>query len=164
MLTWETVSWGPKLEQCIPVYWIKISKKNSINISFWEKNDVLLLKKIESPLPKDFICQLELKLCQWFWRIRIVKVVNVILLCCYYISLKIGHCSYFNKFKSSLPNDALCQVWLKLTPGSGKFKPKCKSLWRQQWRQTKEFWSEKLTWAFSSGKFKSINFDWLLIV
>ena len=34
-----------------------------------EKNAALHLNKLESPLPKDALCQVWLKLAQWFWRI-----------------------------------------------------------------------------------------------
>ena len=35
-----------------------------------EKDRVLHLKKLESPSPKDALCQVWLKLAQWFWRGR----------------------------------------------------------------------------------------------
>jgi hypothetical protein len=33
-----------------------------------EKGDPLHLNKLETPLPKDDLCQVWLKLAQWFWR------------------------------------------------------------------------------------------------
>ena len=38
---------------------------------------VLYLKKLESPSPKDALCQYCLKLAQWFWRIRFLNFDNV---------------------------------------------------------------------------------------
>ena len=42
-----------------------------------EKGRVLHLNKLESPLPKDALCQVWLKLDQWFWRRRFLNFVNV---------------------------------------------------------------------------------------
>ena len=39
-------------------------------ISPWKNGVALHLKKIESPSPKDALCQVWLKLAQWFWRRR----------------------------------------------------------------------------------------------
>ena len=33
---------------------------------------VLHLSKLESPLPRDALCQVWLKLTQWFWRKRLI--------------------------------------------------------------------------------------------
>jgi hypothetical protein len=33
-----------------------------------EKGDPFILKKLEFPPPKDYLCQVWLKLAQWFWR------------------------------------------------------------------------------------------------
>ena len=43
-----------------------------------EKCGALHLKKLESPSPKDALCQVWLKLAQWFWR-RFFNFVNVFL-------------------------------------------------------------------------------------
>ena len=37
----------------------------------------LNLNKLESPLPKDALCQVWLKLAQWFWRRRFLNFINV---------------------------------------------------------------------------------------
>ena len=42
-----------------------------------EKCGALHLNKLESPLPKDALCQIWSKLAQWFWRRRILNFVNV---------------------------------------------------------------------------------------
>ena len=43
----------------------------------WEKGGALHLNKLESPSPKDALCQVWLKLAQWFWRKRFLNFVNV---------------------------------------------------------------------------------------
>ena len=35
----------------------------------------LIISKLEFPLPKEALCLVNLKLCQWFWRIRKCKKV-----------------------------------------------------------------------------------------
>ena len=42
-----------------------------------EKGWALHLNKPKSPSPKDALCQVELKLAQWFWRRRFLNFVNV---------------------------------------------------------------------------------------
>ena len=42
-----------------------------------EKGRTLYLNKLESPSPKDALCQVWLKLAQWFWRRRFFNFVNV---------------------------------------------------------------------------------------
>ena len=44
-----------------------------------EMGVILHLIKLESPSPKDALCQVWLKLAQWFWR-RFLNFINVILL------------------------------------------------------------------------------------
>jgi hypothetical protein len=65
-----------------------------------------------------------------------------------------------NNSESPSPKDDLCQLWLQLAWRFWRSR-KCKSLtdWRQTDRQMKRQmtdngWSEKLTWAFSSGELK----------
>ena len=72
------------------------------------------LNKLESPSPKDALCQVWLKLAQWFWRRRIFNFVNVFSLLRNYLPLEKGGAHHLNKLESPSPKDALCQVWLKL--------------------------------------------------
>ena len=44
------------------------------------KDLALHLKKLESPSPMDTLCQVWLKLSQWFWRRRFLKFLNFFLL------------------------------------------------------------------------------------
>ena len=57
----------------------------------------------------------------------------------------------------------LYQVSLKLFGGSGEEEENVKSLWQQRrpsWRTTDKLWSEKLTWAFSTGELTTPGTKW----
>ena len=75
---------------------------------------VLHQNKPESPLPQEALCQVELKLTQWFWRRRLLNFVNVFSLFRTHLPLKKGRALHFNKTQSLSPEYALCQIWLKL--------------------------------------------------
>ena len=75
---------------------------------------VFQLNKLEFPSPKDALCQIWLKLAQWFWRRRFLNFVNIFSLFHYYLLLEKVGALHLNKLKSPSPNDALCQVWVKL--------------------------------------------------
>ena len=80
---------------------------------------VLRLNKLQSPSPKDALCQVWLKLAKWFWRRRFFNFVNVFSLFGNYLSLEKGGVLYlniFNNLESPSPEDedALFQVLLKL--------------------------------------------------
>ena len=79
-----------------------------------EKGRALHLNKLESPSPKDALCQVWLKLAQWFWRRRFLNFVNIFSLFRNYLPLEKGGAHHLNKLESPSPKDALCQVWLKL--------------------------------------------------
>ena len=79
-----------------------------------EKGRALLLNKLESPSPKDALCQVWLKLAQWFWRRRFFNFVNVFSLFRNYLPLEKVGALHLDKLISPSPKDALCQVWLKL--------------------------------------------------
>ena len=78
-----------------------------------EKGVALHSKKCESPSPKYALCQVWLKLAQWFLR-RCFKFVNVFSLFRNYLPLEKGVALHSKKCESPSPKDALCQVWLKL--------------------------------------------------
>ena len=80
----------------------------------YEKLLVLHLQKFESPSPKDALCQVWLKLAQWFWLRGFFNFINVFWLFQNYLPLEKGRALHLNKLKSPSPKDALCQVWLKL--------------------------------------------------
>ena len=74
-----------------------------------EKSRALHFNKIESPSPKDDLCQVWLKLAQWFCR-RFFNFVNVFSLLRNYFPLEKGGALHFNKLESPSLKDALCQV------------------------------------------------------
>ena len=80
----------------------------------FEKGRALHLNKLESPSPKDALCQDWLKLAQWFWRRRFFNFINVFSLFRNYFLLEKCGPLHLNKLESPSPKDALCQVWLKL--------------------------------------------------
>ena len=79
-----------------------------------EKDRALDLINIESPSPKDALCQVQLKLAQWFWKWRLFNFINVFLLFRNYLPLEKGGALHLNKLESPSPKNAMCQVWLKL--------------------------------------------------
>ena len=85
----------------------------SHNYLLFEKGMALYLNKLKSPSPKSALCQVRLKLAQWFCR-RFLKFVNIFSLFRYYLSIEKVVALHLNKLESPSPKDALCQVWLKL--------------------------------------------------
>ena len=81
---------------------------------------VLHLNKLESPSPKDALCQVWLKLARWFWRRGLFYFVNVFSLFHTYLPLEKSGALHLNKHESPSTNDALCQVWLNWPSGSGE--------------------------------------------
>ena len=99
--------------------------RNFVNISPLEKGGSLHLNKFESLLTKDTLCQVLMKLAQWFWRRRFFKNINVFSQFGNYLLLEKGGSLHLNKFESLSPKDALCQVLLKLTQGFWRRRRKC---------------------------------------
>ena len=81
----------------------------------YENWTVLKLNKHESPSSKEALCQVWLKLAQWFLIRRLFNFVNAFSLFRSYLPFEKGGAPHLNKFESPLPNDALCQTLLKLT-------------------------------------------------
>ena len=80
----------------------------------FEKGWGLHLNKLISPSHKNALCQVWLKLAQWFWIRRFFNFVNVFSLFRNYLPLEKSGALHLNKLESPSPKDALCQVWLKL--------------------------------------------------
>ena len=80
----------------------------------FEKGGALHLNKLISPSHKDALCQVWLKLAQWFSRRRFFNFVNVFSLFRNYLPLGKDGALHLNKPESPSPKDALCQVCLKL--------------------------------------------------
>ena len=125
---------------------------------------VLHLKKLESLSYKDACARL-VEIGSVVQEKRIFfNFVNVFSLFRNYLPLEKGGNLHLKKLESPSPKDALCQVWLKLVQWFWRRRWKCEKFIdgqtdrrtdRQTDRQkTDDRWSEKLTWAFSSGELK----------
>ena len=79
-----------------------------------EKGGALHLNKVESPWHRDALCQVWLKMAQWFWKRQFVNFVNVFSQFHKYLPFEKGGALHLNQIKSPSPWDILCQVWLKL--------------------------------------------------
>ena len=87
---------------------------HNLNNLLLEKGGVLHSKKLKSPSLKESLCQVWLKLAQWFWRWRLQNFVNVFLLFRNHLPLERDSTLHLNTLESPSLKDALCQVWLKL--------------------------------------------------
>ena len=100
------------------------------------------------------VCQVWLKLANWFWRRGFLNFINLFLLCHNYLSFEKSMALHLNKLKSPLPKDALCKVWLKLVQWFGRIRWNCEKFTdRQTNRQMDEGRQaiRRFTWALSSG-------------
>ena len=75
-----------------------------------EKGGSLHLNKLESPLPKDDVCQVWLKLAQRFLRRRLFKSFQSNFTIFNYLPLGKGMTIHLNRLESPLLKDALRQV------------------------------------------------------
>ena len=78
-----------------------------------EKGYPLSLKTFESPSPKEYLCQVWLKLVQWFWR-RFSYDPIPFLHFCDYLPFEEDLVLLLNKLEFSTSKDNLYQVWLTL--------------------------------------------------
>ena len=62
-----------------------------------EKGRALYLNELKSPSSNDALCQVWLKLAEWFWRRRFFNFVNVFLLFCNYLPLEKGRTPLFEQ-------------------------------------------------------------------
>ena len=69
---------------------------------------VLHLNKLESLSLQDALCQVWLKLAQWFWRRRFLNFVNLFSLFGSYLPIENGGAFHLNKLEFPSPKDALC--------------------------------------------------------
>ena len=65
--------------------------------------------KLHFPSIKDALCQVWLKLAQWFWRRRFLNILNINLLFLYYLHLEKGRALHLNQLESHSLKDVLCQ-------------------------------------------------------
>jgi hypothetical protein len=87
-----------------------------------------IFENLESPLPKDDLCQVWLKLACWLWRRRFLKNFSEFLLFRDYLPLEKSNPLHLNNLEFPPPKDDLCQVWLKLAQWFWKRSRKCKCL------------------------------------
>ena len=106
----------------ISYHWIREEKPHHYLYENWM---VLHLNKHESTSLKDALCQVWLKLAQWFWRRRFFNIVNVFSLFLNYLPLEKDGALHLNKLQSPSPKDALCLVWLKLAQWFWRRRRKC---------------------------------------
>ena len=88
--------------------------KVTFNIYHWQVIHFISLHliKLESLSPKDALCQICLKLFQWFW--KILNFINVFPLFRHYLPLEKGLVLHLNKLEFTSHKDVFCQVWLRL--------------------------------------------------
>jgi hypothetical protein len=72
-----------------------------------EKGYPLPLKTLESSPSKDDLCQVWLKLAQWFWSKRFLNDPIPFLLFCDYLPFEDDLALYLNKLESPSPKDNL---------------------------------------------------------
>ena len=144
----------PSLVENVPVVLkFSIMKFSILQLSpFWEGRDPKFENNLNHLHPR-MLCQVWLKLARWFWRRRFLKVVNLFLLFPNYLPFGKGVVLLLNKLESPSPGNTLCQVWLKLAQWFWRRRWKCEKF-TDRWAETDDRWSEKLTWAFSSGELK----------
>jgi hypothetical protein len=75
-----------------------------------EKGYPLSLNKLISPLSKDDLCQVCLKLAQWFWRRRFLNDPTPFLHFCDYLPFEEDLALYLNKLEFPSPKDNVYQV------------------------------------------------------
>ena len=93
-------------------------------ISPWKRGG-LSFNKLEFTSLKDALCQVWLKLAQWFLKIEFFNFVNVFSLFPNDLPLEKGMVLHLNKLEFPLPKDVLCQVWLKLAQWFLRRRCKC---------------------------------------
>jgi hypothetical protein len=75
-----------------------------------EKGNPLHFNNLESPPPKDDLCQVWLKLAHWFWRRRFLYDPTPFFHFCDYLPFEEDLALYLNNLESPLPKDDLYQV------------------------------------------------------
>ena len=93
-----------------------------------EKSGALHFNKLKFPSPKDALCQVWLKLIQWFLRRRFCYIVNVFLLFDNYLPLEKGGALHLNKLEFPLPRVLCAKFNWNWSSGSGEEDENVKSL------------------------------------
>ena len=117
----------------------------------WKRACPFIWTNLNPLHPKNVLCQISLKLEQWFWGRRFLYFVNVFSLFRNYPPLDKGVFLHLNiPFTQGCLVPSLVEIGLLVLE---KMK-----MWKFIDRQTDNRQSEKLTWAFSSGKLKIEKF------
>ena len=95
--------------------------------------------------PKNALCQVSLKLTQWFCRRRLLYFVNVLLLCCIYLPFEKGQPFIWIPITKGYFMPSLVEIGPVVLEKILKFR-QCIFAISDDRR------SEKLTWAFGSGE------------
>ena len=76
-----------------------------------EKDVNIHLYELESPLPKDVLCHVWLKLAWWFW--RFLNFDNIFSLFCFYLPVDKWMALHLNKIESPYPNLVEIGQWFR---------------------------------------------------
>ena len=101
-------------------YMITLIKRRKKPLQSWWELNGSSLNKIKSHSPKDALCQVWLKLAQWFWRRRFLNFVNVFLLFRNYLPLEKGWALLMNKLDSFHPRMLCAKFGWNWLSGSGE--------------------------------------------
>ena len=123
-----------------------------------EKSRALHLNKLGSPSFKDALCQVWLKLVQWFLR-RFFKISSMYFRYFVIISpLKMAGPFIWTNLNPLHPRMLCAKFGWNWHSGSWEEDENVKSLQTDR-RRTDDRWSEKLTWVFSSGELTIILYS-----
>ena len=149
--------------------WLVLEKKilNFVNVFSLFRNYLPLengralhLIKLESPSPKDTLSAVWLKLSKLCWRRRFFNFVNVFSLFRNYVPLEKGGAPSFKQTWIPFTRGCFVPSLVEIGPVVLDKKMKMWKVYRRTDRQTTDDrWSEKLTWAFSSGELKTIQWE-----
>ena len=123
----------------------------------------LHLNKVKYPSPKDALCQVWLKLALWFWRRKILNFVKIFSFLSYYLPLKKGMVPHLKKLESRLSKNGFVSSFIKIVRWFWRRRRKCEKFMTTtttKQRTTDKLWSEKLTWAFSTGELTTPGTKW----
>ena len=119
-----------------------------------EKGEALHLNKLESHSPKDALCQVWLKLVQWFWRWKFLKVLNVFLLFPIYLPFGKGVAFIWTNLNPLHPGILCAKFSWNWPSGSGEEDENVKSLQTDRPTDRQMTGDQK-----SSGELKNLTVD-----
>ena len=117
----------------------------------------LIMDKLESPSLKNTLCQVRLKLVQWFWRRRFLKFVNLFSLFRYYLPLEKGVALYWINVNPLHPRMLFAIFICHWSSGSGDFV--CVGFFRSYWRIIHSYGD-----VMHHYRWKAANYDLCLVL